>query len=257
MHIQFIRHAAFIVHINGLKILVDPMLGPKGAMDPIKNTANQERIPLVELPFSNKELKALLDQLDGILVTHVHRDHWDTYAVNLIPKSLPIFCQTEDEAIFLQAGFSSVYPITIELEWHGLRFIRTGGQHGAGEIGKKMGTVSGFVLQTKKDPILYIAGDTIWCSEVKDALHAYKPDVVVLNTGEASFLTGGRITMNSEDVSKTCRELPTAKIIAIHLEAVNHCFLTRAKLKKHLEQEGITSQVMIPMDGEVILCQHQ
>jgi hypothetical protein len=32
---------------------------------------------------------------------------------------------------------------------------------------------------------LYIAGDTIFCKEVKDALDNYKPDIVVVNAGAA------------------------------------------------------------------------
>jgi len=252
MHIQFIRHATLIAHINGLKILVDPMLGLKGSMEPIKNTTNQTRIPLVELPFSNKELKILLNNLDGVLVTHTHRDHWDVDAINLLSKQLPIFCQIEDVEVFLQAGFSLVYPIATELTWHGLQFIRTHGQHGTGEIGKKMGIVSGFIIKTKNEPTLYIVGDTIWCSAVKNALNIYKPERVILNTGDANFLTGGRITMNSYDVLQVCNELPTVKIIAVHMEAVNHCFLTRATLKEYLEQNEIASQVIIPIDGETI-----
>lgn len=252
MHIQLLRHATFVVTIKGLKILVDPMLSPAGAMDPVQNATNQRRIPLVGMPVTDDELRRLLDQLNAVLVTHVHRDHWDARARDLLSKQLPVFCQVEDEATFRQAGFSAVHPIKMETEWQGLRFLRTGGQHGTGEVGKKMGTVSGFVLRAEGEPTLYIAGDTIWCPEVREALHTYQPDVVVLYAGEASFLTGGRITMNAEDVLQVCKERPTAKVIAIHMETINHCLLTRTVLKSRLEQAGVIQQVQIPDDGEII-----
>ena len=133
-----------------------------------------------------------------------------------------------------------------------MQIFRTGGQHGTGEIGRKMGIVSGYVLKAEGEPALYIAGDTIWCPEVKDSLQTYKPEVVVLYSGAASFLTGGPITMDADHVVAVCREIPSAKVIVIHMETMTHCLLTRAELRKRLEQEGLVHQVMIPRDGEAV-----
>jgi hypothetical protein len=58
--------------------------------------------------------------------------------------------------------------------------------------------------------------------------------------------------MNAEDVLQVCKERPAAKVIAIHMEAINHCLLTRTALKSRLEQAGIIPQVQTPNDGEII-----
>jgi len=253
MQIQHLRHATFAVTMKGMKILVDPMLSPAGAMDPVQNAANPQRIPLFDLPVRGDELRRLVDQLDALLVTHVHRDHWDAEARDLLPKRLPVFCQEEDEATFRRAGFSSVHPIKVETEWQGLRLFRTSGQHGTGEVGKRMGRVSGFILKADREGTLYITGDTIWCPEVKEALQAYQPHVAVVYAGQATFLTGGPITMSVDDIVQVCRESPKTKVVAVHMEAINHCLLTRAELKKRLEQEGLLHQVQIPDDGEAFI----
>ena len=86
MQIQLLRHATFVVTIKGLKILVDPMFSPAGAMDPVQNAGNQKRIPLADLPLTGDELRRLLDQLNAVLVTHVHRDH-AVWVASLIGKS--------------------------------------------------------------------------------------------------------------------------------------------------------------------------
>jgi L-ascorbate metabolism protein UlaG (beta-lactamase superfamily) len=48
--LQLLRHATVIITINSLKILVDPMLSAKAAMEPIQNCGNDIRIPMVDLP---------------------------------------------------------------------------------------------------------------------------------------------------------------------------------------------------------------
>ncbi|HEU5227924.1 MAG TPA: MBL fold metallo-hydrolase [Ktedonobacteraceae bacterium] len=253
MDIHFLRHATFVVTVNELRILVDPMLSEAEAMDPIANAGNQRRIPMVELPLSQTELEQLLRRVDAVMVSHTHRDHWDARAQALLPKHLPILCQPQDQAVIEQAGFTQVMPITQHMEWRGLQIDRTGGQHGTGELGRKMGPVSGFVIQKTGEPTLYIAGDTVWCPEVQQALAQFSPDVVILYSGAASYVTGGGpITMSEEDVLQVCRALPTAQVIAIHMETINHCRLTRSVLKEKMAEEGLANRVLIPRDGELI-----
>jgi L-ascorbate metabolism protein UlaG (beta-lactamase superfamily) len=80
--IQFIRNATLILHYNGKKILVDPMFFPKGAFDPI---AGKERNPMVELPISVEEI---IKDIDLVLVTHTHPDHFDPVAMEALDKSI-------------------------------------------------------------------------------------------------------------------------------------------------------------------------
>lgn len=251
MQIQLLRHATLIVEIAGLTLLVDPMLSEAGAMEPVANAAVTQRIPLVPLPLDDDALSALLQRVDAVLVTHTHRDHWDAQARELLPRQVKLFCQPSDEARLRDEGFESAEAVVDRLEWRGVRFARTSGRHGLGEIGQQMGPVSGFVLQAAGEPSLYIAGDTIWCNEVAEALLKYQPHLTVVNAGAAQFLSGGAITMTAQDVVTVCRQLPTTHVIAVHMEALNHCLLTRMELRRILEAEGLSQQVTLPADGEI------
>jgi L-ascorbate metabolism protein UlaG (beta-lactamase superfamily) len=252
MRIRFVRHATFVFEAGGQRVMVDPMLAPAGATDPVVNTPNQRRNPLVDLPFGDEGTLALLEETDAVLVTHTHNDHWDGRARDLIPKQTPILCQPEDWGEISAAGFRRVTPVEDESEWSGLSFTRTGGQHGTGEIGRLMAPVSGFVVRTEGSPTLYVAGDTIWCPEVEEALNAHDPDVVVVNAGAARFLEGDPITMTAEDVASVCRAVPDALVVAVHMEAINHCLLISSELAQELDSEGLAGRVEIPADGETL-----
>ncbi len=244
-----LRHATLLVELDGKKLLVDPMLSPKEAMEPVQNASNQLRIPMAPLPLPDKELPKLIASVEAVLVTHTHRDHWDEAAQQLIPKSKLLFCQPEDEEKLRQQGFTQVTAVVESYTWGRTTIRRTGGQHGTGEIGKKMGPVSGFVLGSEEHR-LYIAGDTIWCTEVQQALARYKPNVVVVNAGAAQFLQGDPITMTTEDVQQVILAAPAAKVVAVHMDTVNHCHLTRSELRNYLTEKKLADRCLVPADGE-------
>src|SRR5919112_1926484 len=162
MRINFVRHATFVFESGGRRGMVDPMLAAAGAAVPVPDTPNQRRNPLVDLPFGDEGTLALLEETDLVLVTHLHNDHWDERSA---------------------AGFRRAKPVEDALQWNGLGLARTGGRHGTGEIGDLMGPVSGFVVRAEDSPTLYVAGDTIFCSELEEALDTHEPDVVVVNAG--------------------------------------------------------------------------
>ena len=75
------------------------------------------------------------------------------------------------------------------------------------------------------------------------------PAVVVVNAGGARFLAGDPITMDIAGVIATCRAAPAARVVAVHMDAINHCLDTRADLAAHLREAGLEDRVAIPADG--------
>ena len=247
MRIQLVRHATLLIDYANMRLLVDPMLSDAGAMAAIQNSPQPRPNPLVALPMP---VEQVLDGVHAVVVTHTHRDHWDDAAIQLVPKDLPLFCQPEDLAKMESTHFVNAAAVHDARNWSKICITRTGGRHGTGDIGKAMAPVSGYVLQNEGEPTLYIGGDTIWCREVSDAIEQFHPDVIVLNAGGARFLQGDPITMMPSDVIHVCHAAPKAKIMAVHMEAINHCLVTRDELAEQADVAGVS--VMIPDDGEAL-----
>jgi L-ascorbate metabolism protein UlaG (beta-lactamase superfamily) len=236
MTIRLIRHATLLVDIQGVTFLVDPMLDPKDARPPIANTEPEHRNPLVDLPVAPEEP---VEQADAVLVTHLHADHFDDTAATLIGHRRPVYCQPEDEATLNERGVTDTHPIHDTMTVGPVHITRTGGQHGFGDLADMLGPVSGFVLDD-----LYIAGDTVWCEDVEHAIAAHKPTTIVLNAGGARFVGSERIVMDAEDIQRVQSAAPDAHVIAVHLEAINHCPITRAEVR--------ALGVEAPDDGAII-----
>jgi L-ascorbate metabolism protein UlaG (beta-lactamase superfamily) len=247
--VQLLRHATVVVELDGQRILVDPMLDAAGARPPIANTPEPRDNPLVELPAGASEA---LRGLTGAIVTHLHADHLDDTAVGLLDPRVPVAAQPPDEPALRERGFADVRPVAGGIDLCGIGVARTAGRHGTGEIGDVMGPVCGFVLRAPGEPVLYVAGDTIWCDEVEDALAEHDPDVVVVNAGAARFLEGDPIVMDADGVVQTARAAPRATVVAVHLEALNHCPLTRGDLRAAVDAAGVGARVAIPADGETL-----
>ena len=107
----------------------------------------------------------------------------------------------------------------------------------------------GIVFKNSAEKTLYVAGDTIWCEEVKQTLDTYKPQVVLINACGASLLIGNgeRLIMHKQDVDELASYIPQAQIIASHMDTVSHLTVTRQDIRSL----GLPN-VHVPEDNEVL-----
>ncbi len=116
-------------------------------------------------------------------------------------------------------------------------------------IGWMMGPGLGYLIELPGEPSVYIAGDTVLTDDVRRVLTVDRPDVTVLAAGVASFDIGRPILMPPEEIFDLVRLAP-GTVVANHLEALNHCPMTRERLRRELSREGLADSVRIPVDGE-------
>ncbi|WP_404986275.1 MBL fold metallo-hydrolase [Chryseobacterium sp. M5] len=245
--VQLVRNATLVIDYDGKKILVDPMLSPKGAID---SWAGIQKNPTVELTMPVEDI---VKDVDLVIVTHTHEDHFDKPASNTLNKSVQLIMQPADKDFFKKEGFTNATAVEDQKVWNGITIHRVEGKHGSGKVLKMMGKTSGFVLQAKNQPTVYIVGDTIWNEDIKKDIKKFKPDYIIVNSGGALIKGFGDtpIIMNEMQTMDLIGASGKAKVIAVHMNALDHCFTTRDILKKKAAELKIgKDKLIIPEDGE-------
>lgn len=242
-----------VIETGDKVILVDPMLGRRGTSAPpfavIRFKAR--RNPILDLPANAMDI---INKTTHCLVTHLHPDHLDEAAMDFLKsKNIPVTCSIKDEKVLRKRGLNVTATVDY---WKKSDFL--GGsiqgipaRHGYGFVAKPMGNVMGFYIELPDEKTIYLSSDTIYTPDVDRVLREYKPDIGVVACGTAQLDIFKPLLMTMEDIIRFVRNTPS-RVIANHLEAVNHCPTTRRGLREELIKQGLSEKTLIPEDGEVM-----
>ena len=84
-HVTFVGNATTILQLGAFKLLTDPAFGHTGSRVYLGYGAWTRRVKEPALPEPRE-----LAGLDGILLSHLHGDHFDRRARRGLPRSVPI-----------------------------------------------------------------------------------------------------------------------------------------------------------------------
>jgi L-ascorbate metabolism protein UlaG (beta-lactamase superfamily) len=254
LKIQHIRNACMIIHYNAHTILVDPCLNPKGSLPPYTLFRKRPQLnPIVDLP---PNAESVLSQITSGLITHCrygHFDHLDRAGIRLLAqKQVPVYCNHLDDPYLRRRRINTI-PLKINQKNEFLTGSITpfSTAHGHGIIGTLMGPGAGYFIELAGDKTIYISGDTVMTQTVSHVLNNLRPDISIVNAGTAALDLGKPILMPINELLEYIRIAP-GKVIAVHLDAFNHCLTTRDILRDAVSREGLSDKVMIPADGEVM-----
>jgi len=254
MKIQHIRNACIIIHYGSNKVLVDPSLNPKGSLPPYTFFRKRPQFnPIVHLPANSE---SSLRQITHGLITHCrygHFDHLDKAGARLLAqKQVPVYCNNLDES-YLSRRHIKTIPLKMYQKYEFLTGTITPFPtvHGYGLVGKCMGPGVGYLIELPGKPTVYISGDTVFNHTVRNVLNNSRPDISILNAGTATLDLGRPILMPLDELINFIR-MASGKVIAVHLDAFNHCLTNRDILRETVLKEGLSDKVIIPTDGELL-----
>ena len=228
---------------------------PKDFMPGFEGAMNSEvRQPRVDLPIS---VDKIVD-VDAVILTHFHPDHFDEFAVSALDKNIPFFVQNDtDLNIIKNFGFNDIRIIYENgTDFEGITLYKTQCQHGRREVVKPMCEqigipydAMGIAFKSDTEKTLYVAGDTIWCDEVRTAIDKFNPEIIVINACGATVLVGEgeRLVMDIADVKAISNYAKNSTIIASHMDTVSHLTVTREDIKSLK-----LNNVVVPDDNEIL-----
>lgn len=260
LSLQHIRNATIKLTSGDTTFLIDPMFAEVGAYEGFPGTYRSWlRNPLTPLPMPVKDILA---DVDAVILTHTHLDHWDKAAQEALPKDIPFYVQNEEDAKAVkEQGFNNIRIMKESDEFGNVKMARTATQHGSKAmyadpaLGKALGEVMGIVFTTSGGKKAWLVGDTIWFEGVDEALAKHEPNVIIVNAGAAAmsdekYKDAPEIIMGKEDVRKMVEKMPNSDVVAIHMDAINHMTVDRKDLSEYARKHGIRDKVLIPFDGE-------
>ncbi|SHH17654.1 MBL fold metallo-hydrolase [Massilia sp. CF038] len=256
MHITQLRNATIIIQTGAHRILVDPMLAPKGALPPLRLFDGKRlRNPLLDLP---DVAEAALAGVTHCLITHCqkgHFDHLDRAGKRFLrERAIPVFCSAND-APYLRArglhvqALAPADAVPVPFLEGSIQTVRC--THGEGWVGRIMEHGVGYLIRMPGEPSLYLSGDTILSQTVRAFVLTHQPQVCVIPAGGARLDLGGEIIMGPDE-ALAFAQLATGAVIANHLEALSHCPPTRAALAQAARACGLGARLLVPGDGETL-----
>ncbi|MFP9075763.1 MBL fold metallo-hydrolase, partial [Enterococcus faecalis] len=79
--------------------------------------------PLVDLPMPVEDI---INGIDAVIVTHLHLDHWDDIAKEVLPKEIKLFVQDENDANEIRLyGFKNVEVLREDTVFESIQLVKT------------------------------------------------------------------------------------------------------------------------------------
>ncbi|AVT38553.1 MBL fold metallo-hydrolase [Plantactinospora sp. BB1] len=147
-----------------------------------------------------------LPPLDGIVLSHLHGDHFDRVARRHLPKTLPIITTPEAQGRLDRWGFGSATALStwesheISRGDHLVRITAVPGKHGPGLLARALPPVMGSILDLEANGErrlrLYVTGDTLQHAALAEIPRRFPDiDAMLIHLGGTRLL-GVLVTMD-------------------------------------------------------------
>jgi L-ascorbate metabolism protein UlaG (beta-lactamase superfamily) len=222
----FSGNATMLLRIGGFTLLTDPNFLHRGQRAYLGYGLWTKRLTEPALQPTQ------LPMLDGILLSHMHGDHWDRIATRTLPPDTPIVTTPQAAKQLNARDFTS----TLELRaWQTHEFTRgtdtlritsVPGVHGPGPLAKLLPEVMGSVVELIRGGVAgpdvawrgFISGDTLYRPHLAEVLQRCGPlDVLIPHLGGTKAL-GVTVTMDAQQGADLVELLKPPVTVPVHYD---------------------------------------
>jgi L-ascorbate metabolism protein UlaG (beta-lactamase superfamily) len=212
--------ATMLLRIGPFTLLTDPNFLHRGQYARLGYGLRSKR--LTEPALQPTQLPAL----DGILLSHMHGDHWDRIATKSLPKDTRVITTPEAAKCLADRGFTATADLKA---WQTAQFTRgtdtlritsVPGVHGPGPLAQLLPQVMGSVVELIRDGEVgwrgYISGDTLFRPFLGEVLQRCGPlDALIPHLGGTRAL-GLTITMDARQGADLVELLKPPVTVPVH-----------------------------------------
>jgi L-ascorbate metabolism protein UlaG (beta-lactamase superfamily) len=220
--LTFGGNATMLLRLGGFTLLTDPNFLHRGQRASIGYGMWTTR--LTEPALQPTQLPAL----DGILLSHLHGDHWDRIATRSLDRATPVLTTPQAAKALSGLGFGEAADLG---PWQSHEFTRGGetlrvtsvpGVHGPGPLARVLPQVMGSVLELVRGGEVswrgYISGDTLYRPFLAEVLERCGPlDVVIPHLGGTKAL-GITVTMDARQGADLVALLAPRLTVPVHFD---------------------------------------
>jgi L-ascorbate metabolism protein UlaG (beta-lactamase superfamily) len=179
--LTFIGTATTLLRLGGFTLLTDPNFVHRGQWVHIgegivSRRRTEPAVGIDELP-----------DLDGVVLSHLHGDHFDRVARRGLHRDLPVFTTPQAARSLRRKGFTESVPMSTWAErsmtkaGESLTLTSLPGTHAYGVLGKLLPPVMGTLIEYRSAPgrpslRIYLSGDTLVHEDLRRVARRW-PDI--------------------------------------------------------------------------------
>ena len=260
---QWIGGPTYVLQLGSIKILTDPMLCSKSdTAFVIKKHPTTGVINAYVKRFADP---AIFDtsNIDILLISHLHADHFDKEAKEVLSKNLTTVVPTPNKETLVRWGFNNTTSlkwndtITFVKDFEAIKIIAVKALHAKEEqLNSELGLVNGYIIEyndRKNTFRIYWTGDTVWFDEIKDYKKFGKINLLIPNMGAVGADGNiGRRGLDATECMKIVQCLNPSLIIPVHHSTFSHYVEPISVLQELSTNTKYKERVKIIKEGSII-----
>jgi L-ascorbate metabolism protein UlaG (beta-lactamase superfamily) len=220
--LTFIGNATVLLRYGELTLLTDPNFLHRGQHAYLGYGLTSRRLREPALSIAD------LPPLDGVVLSHMHGDHWDRVARNGLDHGLPVVTTPAAARALHRQGFRAARGLqtwesqTLSHGSSSVTVTAVPGQHALGLARRLLPPVMGSVLEFASGATvehrLYITGDTLYFDGLAEIPNRFTLDSAVAHLGGTTLPGGLVVTMDAAQGVALMRTLDPVPVVPVHYD---------------------------------------
>jgi L-ascorbate metabolism protein UlaG (beta-lactamase superfamily) len=262
--VTFVGNATTLISAGGITALTDPNFLHRGQRAYLGYGLVSKRLQAPALSI------AQLPEVDVIVLSHLHGDHWDRVAQRELDRTIPVVTTADAAKRLRRRGFDAARGVDT---WNTHRITKASttltitalpGRHAPGWTQRLLPPVMGSMLEfgTTDGALsrrLYVSGDTLLIEELKEIpLRFQAIDVGVVHLGGTRLPAGRRlpfgltVTMDGIQGADAVEILGLPKMIPVHFDDYGVFASPLSDFRDEMKRRGMKDRLIELGRGESV-----